>query len=98
MSMIFDAFLSDTRTVSVVPQPGDPPTPVVPDAPVSPAVPDPGTPADPEEPATVPGPVEPATPVVPEPGPDDPSESRGGQDAPRQVRRMLLMQEMVGAG
>jgi hypothetical protein len=52
-----------------VPQPGEPATPVVPDAPVTPAVPDPGTPAAPEEPSTVPAPEEPATPAVPEPGP-----------------------------
>lgn len=93
---------------SVVPQPGEPATPVVPDAPVSPAVPDPGTPADPEEPATVPDPVEPATPVVPEPGPGDPSgpepepgeewpglELGGGHDDLRQLSRALLVQEMV---
>jgi hypothetical protein len=52
-----------------VPQPGEPVTPVVPDAPVTPAVPDPGTPGAPEEPATVPVPEEPATPIDPDPGP-----------------------------
>lgn len=50
-----------------VPQPGEQPTPAVPDAPVSPAVPEaPVQPAVPDEP----GQPEPETPVPTEPDPE----------------------------
>lgn len=68
------------RAAMEVPQPGEPATPIIPDAPVPPADPDPGTPADPERPATIPDPDEPATPAVPEPDPGSES-SRGAEPA-----------------
>jgi hypothetical protein len=76
-----------TAMAAEVPQPGESPTPAVPDEPTTPAVPDPGTPGAPEEPATVPGPDEPASPIAPNPDPDEaPEPERAPQPGPAPER------------